>query len=257
MKYATIVPAAYLGLIEADKYHMALAHLIDTKVENAYTSFYRLQGAREGSYVILDNGVIEGDPRPILELIQKAEIINADEIILPDKLCDMETTLELSYDALQAAEAFKPELKLMAVPQGETLEEWLECARIMLDWDIHCLGIPKVLTKIGGRDARLEVLKELGNRRRGVEVHLLGCWESPLEPLMIDRAVACRAILPVRGIDSSIAYVYAREGLSISQTARPSGAVKFDAKDADLELLSRNIELWKNIIPEGNVLRIL
>jgi len=259
MEYATILPDAYLHLVENDNYHMALAHRIQPNhINDAYTNFFKRQGAREGSYVILDNGVIEGDPRSIDEIIAKARSIGADEIILPDKLMDCDATLEMSYEALLVAKSIAPELKIMAVPQGEDLEEWLSCANIMLDWDINCIGIPKVLTKLGGRDGRLEALRAMGRRFRGLDIHLLGCWESPLELVLIQKYADKLHIQPVRGVDSVIAYVYAREGLSISQASRPSGAVDFAAHDASEELLVSNIAIWKGMSNrDGNIRHII
>lgn len=257
MKAATILPTPYLHLIKDDTYHMCLAHLID--VDPTYTAFYEQIGKNKdnGKYLIMDNGVIEGDQRPIEELVKKALMIGADELILPDVFLDKDATLEKSYEALRYVKDNFP-IGLMAVPQGKDLDEWLDCANAMLDWDIDCIGIPKVLTKVLGRDGRLNVLHMLGNRLRGLDVHLLGCWTSPIEATLIERAVKNGDIRPVRGIDSAIAYVYSREGILISDADRPSGHIDFSAHDADEELLKRNIKMWQDAceIPDDGVLKI-
>lgn len=244
MKAATIVPTAYLGLIQNDDYHMCLGHLVGK--DKAYTDFYAEMGKDPNKYVIMDNGAAEQNRRPIEELVEKAKICNAQEIILPDELMDTETTLNLSYQALEYVRSHS-KLKVMAVPQGETLEEWLDCALVMIGWDIDCLGIPKILTRVAEhRDARLQALTLLDHYTRGLDIHLLGCWSTPIEITMIERAACNKSILPVRGVDSSIAYVYAREGILISQAERPSGAIDFKAKDADVSLLQENINIWRN-----------
>lgn len=243
MKTATILPTPYLSLIAYDKYHMCLAHLLGQ--DEGYTEFYKLLGKDKDKYLIMDNGVIEGDQRPITELVKKAMYVGADELILPDVFMDKEATIEKSYAALQYIHGNFP-IRVMAVPQGKTIDEWLECAITMIDWDIDCIGIPKVLTQIGGRDARLHVLHELGNKLRGLDIHLLGCWSTPLEATLVERSVLNGNIRPVRGIDSAIAYVYSREGILISDADRPSGHIDFSAHDADKELLKRNIKLWKD-----------
>ena len=243
MKVATILPTNYLDIIEDRPYHMALAHLVGKDQE--YTEFYRQQ-AEKGNYVILDNGVIEtGKPMNIMQLVTCAKKIAADEIILPDVFQDDEATLNNACEAIPIARHELPGVKLMAVPQGKTLEEWVDCARMLLEMDIDVLGIPKVLTKMAGRDGRLMALLELGNLLRGIEVHLLGCWENPIECTVIEKASQAGRIRPVRGVDSGIAYVYAREGMLITDGPRPSGDIHFDAKDADREKLIRNIEIWE------------
>ena len=242
MKAATILPTHYLPLIEDTDYHMCLAHLIGK--DEKYTEFYKQIGKDSSKYLIMDNGVVEGDQRPITEIVKKAIYVNANEIILPDVMLDKDATLEKSYDALQYIKDNFP-LKIMAVPQGKTIDEWLDCAITMIDWDIDCLGIPKVLTKLGGRDARLEVLKMLGNKTRGLDIHLLGCWNSSIELTMIASAELNREVRPIRGVDSVLAYVYSREGLLISDADRPAGYVDFSAHDVEEDLLKRNIFLWQ------------
>lgn len=250
MKAATIVPTAYLDMVREDDYHMCLAHLIGEDEE--YTAFYKEMGSMAGKYLIMDNGVIEGNPRPIEEIVRKALMVGADEVVLPDVFRDMEATLNLSYEALRYVKLDFPQLKVMVVPQGNTIEEWMDCAMAMLDWDIDCIGIPKVLVHLGGRDGRLDVLERLGNRLRGLEIHLLGCWQTPLEILYIDRHVKSERILPVRGVDSAIAYVYSRGGALITDMDRPdSMAINFEDDKIDRDLLERNIHAWKEACELG------
>lgn len=253
MKTATIVPTHFLDMIKDRPYQMALAHLVSTDAE--YTKAY-LNMSQEGAYVIMDNGVIEGDQQPIEEIIRRARCIKASEIILPDVFLDCEATLESTRRALDIARELVPDLKLMAVPQGKNLEEWLECAGIMLEWDIDCIGIPKILTKLEGRDARLHALMELheryGKLLRTVDLHLLGCWENPIECTMIEKAAADGLIPEVRGVDSAIAYVYAREDMLITQGPRPTGAIDFSAKDANREKLAANIAIWESSVDISN-----
>lgn len=255
MKPATILPTPYLSLIKDEQYHMCLAHLIGK--DEVYTEFYKNIGKDTEKYLIMDNGVIEGDQRPIEELVKKALMLQADELILPDVFLDKDATLAKSYYALNYVKGNFP-IKIMAVPQGKNLDEWLECAIAMIDWDIDCIGVPKVLTKIVGRDGRLEALKCLGNKLRGLDIHLLGCWTTPIEATLIERAVKNEEIRPVRGIDSAIAYVFSRAGILISDSDRPSGHIDFSAHDADTELLKKNIKMWKDAceIADDGILKL-
>lgn len=242
MKVATILPTAYLEMIRDDDYHMCLAHLIGN--DPVYTDFYKQIGKEDGKYLIMDNGVIEGDCRPIDEIVRKALSVQADEIILPDVFRDTEATLKSSYDALRYVRGNFP-LRVMVVPQGNSLDEWLGCALAMIDWDIDCIGIPKVLVHLAGRDGRLEALKMLGNRLRGLDIHLLGCWTTPLEITTISRAVYDKHILPVRGVDSAIPYMYTKKGILLCDDDKPHITVDFQDTRVDYSLLERNVRLWK------------
>lgn len=248
MKLATILPTAYLNMTENDDYHMALAHLVGKDME--YTKHFK-ELNKLTNYVILDNSVIENAQQTIESVCRKADEIGAQEIILIDKFKDMAGTLDSSFESLTFVRTFFPHLKVMAVPQGETMDQWMECAAEMLDWNIDTLGIPKVLTSIGGRDARLHALQLLkpiidAHRATGknIDIHLLGCWESPLELTMIAQAEKQKLIPEVRGCDSAIAYVYSKAGILIGTDARPEGPVDFGGKVDEPLLLTDNITLW-------------
>lgn len=242
---ATILPQPYLGLTKDDRYHMALAHLINKPGFEYYTEFYTRIGQEEGKYLVMDNGLIEGDPRPIDELIEKALIINASELILPDVYQNKSETLREAHDALSYMQHKGIKINTMAVAQGNSFEEWVECATEMLTWPIQTLGIPKVLVSMAGRDARGLALRVIQDRLAEKQTHLLGCWETPLEIKVIENMVRAGEIKPVRGVDSAIAYVYARAGLRMCDAGRPAGHIDFAASDADMEILQFNIDMWR------------
>jgi hypothetical protein len=139
----------------------------------------------------------------------------------------------------------------MAVPQGKTLEEWVACATEMLTWGIDTIGIPKVLTSIAGRDGRLHALKliapviaSLDSSIQHQSIHLLGCWESPLELTILAKAEQQRIIPIIRSCDSAIAYVYSKAGILLGTDARPEGPVDFGGTVDDVLLLTDNITIW-------------
>ncbi|MNB67133.1 hypothetical protein D3C75_136180 [compost metagenome] len=266
MKAATIVPQKYLHLIENQTYHMALAHLIGKAGFEDYSAFYELKGKQDDKFLIMDNGLIEGDPRPIEEIVEKAKLLYASELVLPDVFRDSPATLsavERAFDYIYDNGIY--DLKVMAVAQGNTYEEWLANARELLKLPINTLGIPKVLTKLpyykmtpGGfttyeKDGywlqRLEALQALrvDLDATDVEIHLLGCWDTPLEAKRIANAVASGDCHEVRGIDSAIPWVYANAGMKMSEGERPVGPVDFGATnlDADDLTLKYNIHMWQ------------
>lgn len=257
MKTATILPQRYLHLCEDEDYLMALAHLINKPGMEKYTEFFKGKGLEEDTFLIMDNGVIEGDLRPISELLTKAVEIHASELILPDVFRNSKETLRLVEDATlylaDHADEFG-EMGFMAVPQGETLEQWLSCATLLLENPVvSCLGIPKVLVDIAGRDGRYVAISKLVDRvgdLGGRDIHLLGCWKTPLEVSVIAKGVLQGDLPEVRGVDSSIAYNMARAGIKINCDDRPDQD-PIDFEDGEIEnavLLAHNILMWKDCV---------
>jgi hypothetical protein len=190
--------------------------------------------------------LIEGNARPIEELVDKAEFFNVSEMVLPDIFMDADRTLGETSKALEYVTKHGVDRRFMVIPQGTSLEEWLWCAEQMVKWPVHTIGVPKVLTHLEGAHARLQAVTQLQNIIGDKEIHLLGCWETPLELKVIENYTRQGKIQPVRGVDSAIAYAYARKGIRISEDERPEGKINFLGNDADEDVLEYNIALWKH-----------
>lgn len=240
MKIATILPTAHLDLAINDVFHMCLAHLV--RDDLTYRDWFRARSLG-GDFVLMDNGVVErGTPLPMDEILKLADEVRATEIVLPDRICDSVTTLRLAETALKAAAGHGA--RLMAVPQGTSLNEWRECLREMLTWPIQSLGISR-FTHRWSPDHRLHLLQnapemgEMWTSRRAI--HLLGSQYGPREVREIEAELPGR----VRSIDSSFPTLYAQLGWSIS-CGRPKPTVEFDPHARlDEALLSANVRLWR------------
>ncbi|MNU84617.1 hypothetical protein D3C71_743410 [compost metagenome] len=259
MKVATIVPQQFLDMTRADEYHMCLAHLIGEPGYEPYTHFFKQIGRLPYTHLIMDNGLIEGNPRPIHELVTKALLVDADEIVLPDVFKDRAQTYAAVVDALQQltdpdkGQPLRGRTSFMAVAQGASLEEWIESAKELMQLPIRTLGVPKVLCSLPGLSTtngwlnRLEVLKAIEPYRHGTQIHLLGCWDTPLEAKMISKAEAEGVISPIRGIDSALPYVFTRAGMKMSEGGRPdSSPIDFAMGGVDRKLLKYNIDMWRH-----------
>lgn len=251
MKVATIVPQNYLHLTKDDDYFMCLGHLINAPGMDKYTDFFT-DRALEGKFVIMDNGLIEGDPRPITELADKAFGIGANEMILTDVFRDSKATLDAIAQCMKVLEGQRQPERLMMVPQGNTVEEWVSCAHELIkryNMSAITIGVPKVLVDIGGRDGRAVALQELLDRcpvAKHLTYHLLGCWTTPLEVLMLDKLAKNDDFMNIRGVDSAIPFVYARAGKRIDCQDRPdSDPVDFQYTKVNGVLLRHNIYEWR------------
>lgn len=244
MYTATILPQNLTSQTINSRFHMALAHLLDQPGYEEYSAFFKKVGKIPGRFVMMDTGLIEGDARPVEELVDKAKRYNVDEMVLNDVFMKKEETLVTSAAALEYVKKHHPSVRTMAVPQGNGVLEWIECAKEMLTWDVDTIGIPKVLTNLDGPHARLWALEEIQAFIGNKDIHLLGCWETPLELTVIENYTAQNKIKPVRSVDSVIAYAYAKEGLRISDDNRPQGVINFRKGECDPYLLRENITTW-------------
>ena len=250
MKVATIVPQNYLNFTASDDYLMCLGHLIGAPGMDEYTSFF-MNAAAEGKFVMMDNGLIENNPRPITELADKAMLIGASEMVMTDVFCDKEATLKAIDEGVKALEGVQHP-RLMLVPQGKTVDEWVECAHEIICKYMHLdytIGVPKVLVHLGGRDGRVEALTKLTDRclvAKHKTYHLLGCWTTPLEVTIIDKLVRQGTLPKVRGVDSAIPFVYARAGKTMNSQDRPdSKPINFQHEEVSTLLLMRNLRHWR------------
>ena len=252
MKVATIVPQNYLHLIRNDDYFMCLGNLIGAPGMEKYTKFFQAR-CKEKKFVIMDNGLIENDPRPLAELAMKAINLGVSEMVMTDVFCDKNKTLAaIASGMVQLSGCAHP--RLMMVPQGSSVEEWIECAHeIIMQYARggfeFTIGVPKVLVKLGGRDGRIAALLGLMDKcpvARHMTFHLLGCWTTPLEITMIDKLTRQGHFPNVRGVDSALPFVYARAGKDITSQDRPdSEPINFEKTKVNPLLLRSNVHKWR------------
>jgi len=245
VKVASIVPVSYLYLIQSKNYHMCLAHLANSIPR--YADFYKEQ-AQKGKFVIMDNGAAEGEQQRVDTLVRLAASINPTELILPDVLYDSEATLDRSYKAIDVVKRSGLECRLMAVPQGRTLHEWVGCALEMLQWPVDTIGISKFLNYVLGPYVRLLAIAAILPKLKDKDIHLLGCACDAREVGVINDFFGSR----VRGVDSSIAYIYARSGINMhnalrNNIPRSQAEIDFMEESTDTSLISDNITIWEDV----------
>jgi hypothetical protein len=171
MKVAVICPNVRV----LETIHVSMHFVVASKIQSP--QWYRQRSAF-GDFIILDNGAPEGELVSSTVLLEIANTIRADEIILPDVLYDSETTIMMSTqkDLLKAI----PEHKRMVVPQGANWDEWRHC---LTELHRRCrpatIGIPKWQQRLpDGRAYAIDLIK--GHREWSrCNVHLLGLARPP------------------------------------------------------------------------------
>lgn len=250
-KFAHIVPVDCLHVLDNKQYLMCLAHLV--KANGAYGDYYASAARKPGTYVLMDNGAAEGEQLSNEELLRCYARIHPNEIVLPDTLCDCDDTLRKMDEALELfVESECLPYRIMAVPQGKTINEWRRCAIEMVkDRRINTIGVSKFLQMATGdtwaRYNAVEILKGLMGEynRHDLEVHLLGCSE----PLHYVQTILDTFPF-VRGCDSALGYLFAQAQVHPTEfTKRPKGEIDF-LKGQEYEGLSEyltDVELGAHV----------
>lgn len=214
MQIINIVPIGNICMEFNQPMHMYLTHLVEKYPQYVATA------KAAGGYKILDNSLIElGNAVDINRVLDAAEMIGADEIILPDVFQDRQGTLDAVHRALVEVDrryAGKWPFKLMAVAQGKNYPEWDVCYQALMGREeVNVIGIPKVCAKMlpGGRP---EVMKRSKCKLLEKEHHLLGLWYSASELYQYEHPDM------IRSCDTVLASFMAKHGLG-TMGVRPDG----------------------------------
>jgi len=207
-QYAPVGPVAVLADLaqrgEFGDYHLLLAHavLMDPPAWRHLVATYR------PDFVIMDNSLIElGESLPGTAILEAASIVQADAIVLPDKLLDMEATLEMAVRAYEELPHDGGVPDLMAVVQGESLPEVYQCAEwLVREINPAYLAIPRCLTDEVA--SRTVLAREL-YRRYQRPIHLLGFSHDVFDDV---RAARCVGVM---GIDSAMPIWYGNLGYDL------------------------------------------
>jgi hypothetical protein len=239
MKFAMIASPKHLHFVRAlgFAYHFALGQ--DLVRSNEEMIFYRTMHDK-GHFIMIDNGAAEPEVErvPFEEIVQVAEEIRADEVIMPDVLRDSGATLSLLSQHIHRV----PPCRRMLVPQGDSWDEWKYCLADMLSrFECRTIGVPKHLERLpGGRARALDWLLKQGFASR-YTIHLLGIWINPARELRS----AMLAYQRIRGFDTAAPLAYAQNNATLLGTKHysynPTGVV-------DPVLLSQNVSQLLRIL---------
>ncbi len=237
MKVAHIVPAALYPVISQRGYQMALAQFLGR--EPAYLAVYKALH-RRGAFIMVDNGTAEGTPLAWPDVVNIANMVHADEVVMSDVMRDGKATVELAR-SIQAENLISPNRR-MVVPQGKSWDEWEAC---LVELTMYCefatIGVAKHLESLpGGRVHALEILSD--EQYSFFNIHMLGCYNHPLKEIC-----AIKRFGSVRGIDTGAAVAYAQANILLD----PDRDVDHKGLDwhvqVEAELVTQNITTIENM----------
>lgn len=164
--------------------HMFLTHLV------LNCPHYRKVAYECEGFKILDNSVIElGSAMDPGLVISAANLIRADEVVLPDAYMDGFLTRRLISEHLDTFKRELPGTQLMAVVHGNDETDWMHTLHWILNTpEIDTIGIPKCTAKMHprGRVHFIEkAIRECAKLEAPPFIHLLGLQYSFNELFML------------------------------------------------------------------------
>ena len=243
MRVALISPDNLLRNIQPySDYHLILTHKVI--YSSVYQKFYA-ERSKAGDYILLDNSAAEKNGRsvPLKDVVLAAMLTKPKVVFLPDFMFDSHRTLEelenvLASPHIRFLRRVLPDIKLAAVVQGASPEDWMMCFSVLNSLQgIDILGIPMLTTQVfGARWKALEAIKKKVKK----PCHLLGFWKTaPLSDVSIEARYPF-----VMGIDTTKIVRLATEGKSLLEWNSISHDKSFIDKDHHFspELLRMNCE---------------
>lgn len=233
MLVALIAPVPNLELTQLGDIHMVLTQLVDNL---QYRQFYK----NESKYKILDNGAFEGTARHIEFIVVAAELVGANEIILPDIVYDCEATIDSAKSSLAWLRKHQllGKYKTMAVPQADTESGWWHCFNELNQMEhIDVIGFSKLscpkcfnLSVANSRIVIAMTINENGWWNKDKEYHLLG--SSHMAILEID---TLRQYKQIRSIDTSAPIMFGNAGFDLCDKSIPKDLLVRDLTEAILQ----------------------
>jgi hypothetical protein len=241
VKLALIPPISMIDQTFSTDYQLMLPHLVhDAKYSDAFFKHCD----NPGTFVILDNGVAEGELIDFGHIMAVAKTYRVDEVVLPDVLLGARATQNHSkhmHDLYHDAG-----IDFMFVAQGETEEEVHDSIKFAADHldKVKTIGIPRhLISTLYMPFARWRVVDWMVTNGLDARfnIHLLGMnGEAPFEMYMNTQ----RLKTYVRGFDTSAPYNFAYGKLLMEQGGIASRPMDYFGKfpsEFDMYALHRNL----------------
>ncbi len=195
-------------------------------------------------YKILDNSAYELEESIDPEILKNlAILINADVIVIPDKLFDKNRSEELAKEFYKLFdEDERKDFKFMKVVTGDNLEEYVESfVSMQLDSNVDIIGVSKARTLIVPNLSYLMHLYIRTNMSKGI--HMLGLTHpfELYEAKLFDETI--------KTVDTGLPINFATIGSELLKEDNAKDFIRISGVDLDSNI-SMNVELAKQNIEE-------
>lgn len=229
--------------------------LCDWTKHQEYVDFYK----DKKHYKITDNMAAEnGISSPVNFVLEACRKLNTNEVWASDKLYDKDETIRLTTEFLsKITDEDRKTIKIVGLPQGKNLNEWLKCYNWMLqNSKIDIIGISKYsvecFNKLAGtKDFAICRMKCIDY------LHKNGLVKKPLHcaggnPLIIHEIETYKKYPFVRSIDSNIAFKLGVHKIKIDEChTEPTERLNHNIKDLDneqIDTINYNIQKIKKVL---------
>jgi len=180
--FVPVMPLTLMPFLSMGDLHFCQAHLFEglEGADRATIDRWAKTRANHASRIILDNGAYELGEADVSATIRVAKQLKPYEVVCPDAYQDKDKTLKLFHAHAQPLATMAE--RVMIVPHGRSVVDWVDCLDTMLSSDtlLHVpnitIGVPKVLdSQVGGRSAALAWIEDKVDLQ-DIHVHLLGMW---------------------------------------------------------------------------------
>lgn len=220
MHIALIPPKGHVGMLShLTRFHLVVPSQLVYNAEKHLELFHK-----RGHYVILDNGVFEGDGYSIEELLEKGKNF-ANEIVLPDKFQDADrnfTQIMENINAVVTPGNWQKRFRFMVVPQGKDEIEWVDNFHRLYEalrpyQESYVWGMPKWLGK-EDPGMRSRLLQLTRRHTHNTTWHMLGCNSiAELQKLV---TVELQGV-SIRSLDTSLPFKLGISGVELTDTSVP------------------------------------
>lgn len=241
MRVGLIPPKGLENLALRSKFHLALAipELMNRRV---YSGMYS-RASELGDFVVLDNGIAEGQPCNSTDLRIYAKRLEAKELVAPDVIKNAKKTVELVKMFFEEPGLLP--IKHMAVIQGKKVEEFKWCVEQFAEIPyVTTIGIPRhMLETLTSRACRIDMANWIADTFPDrFELHFLGTnpkWLGEVKS-------ASKYCSHVRSVDTSMPFSYAIAGEELATTKEEIIRPKFYF-DRDWSRMVRSDLVLRNI----------
>ena len=249
-RYSPIGPIKILQKLQQSghlgNYLLVLAHDVLANEADYVFLLDELPLATQPPLVIMDNGVIElGKAMPFEQVIEAADIVMAECIVMPDVLGDFQATQQAVKAELSKMD--NSDYPIMKVPQGEDPSAVVRCIEWLMDvvptkeGHLDYWGVPRwIANKIGSRQPVIEYINRVCPFP---QIHLLGMSKN------IQDDIICAHMDSVMGIDSANPLVFglADQYMGVNKYRHLDRGDYWKQTDINYNVL-RNIEYVRNVL---------
>ena len=253
MNIAFIPPASFLHMIDGKPLHMCIPE--GYRTSTLYRDWYQTIGMKPGTTLMLDNGAYEGVGGMSMSneaLINLTHETDADIVVLPDKLCDLNVTLDRSRAFLHTWSLHEASVELDRIPtflgalQGADTKQLKDCLAgyqaLEDEFEIEIMiGLSRWMTDEINVQIRYRLATFI-TEHAPHRIHLLGynkMWAEEIVTIAQD-------IPLVESIDTGAPWVYAMDECLVGQVGihpkRPPNYFTYDYRHVYEPTVRRNME---------------